>query len=206
MKQYLLKPFGFLMFIFTLLSACASTQLDETWKDPSYQAHPGRIMVIGMAKNPLKRRLFEDEFVRQLNAWGSDAIASYTVLPDKEQNDQKIIAEKLRELGADTVLITRLVSKKTVRVYVPGTIYYPPPHYGRWRNYYDYGYQAMSTPGYMTENEYGVVETNLYDASNEQLIWAASSETGISGSNIELIKSYIGVMMKAMAKQGLLGR
>jgi len=112
----------------------------------------------------------------------------------------------LREQGADTVLITRMVSKKTVQVYVPGTIYLPPPHYGRWSDYYGHGYQAMSTPGYMTENEYAIIESNLYEAGNEKLIWAASSETGVSGSNQELIKTYVGIMVKAMAGQGLLGR
>lgn len=206
MPRHLLNPCVFLIFIALFLTACATTQLDSTWKDPSYQAHPGKIMVIGVAKSPGNRRIFEDEFVRRLNAWGTDAIASYTVLPDKEQNDQVAITEKMREQGADTVLITRLVSKKKVRVYMPGVTYFPPPHYGTWPNYYGYGYQAMSTPGYMTENEYAVIETNLYDASNEKLIWAASSETVVSGSNYELIRSYIGIMVKAMAGQGLLGR
>lgn len=206
MKRLLLNPSGFLILITMLLAACATTQPDATWKDPSYQNHPGKIMVIGVAKSPIKRRIFEDEFVRQLNAWGTVAIASYTVLPDKEQNDQTVIAEKMREQSADTVLITRLVSKKTVKVYVPGTTYFPPPHYGRWPNYYGYGYQAISTPGYMTESEYAVIETNLYDAGSEKLIWAASSETGVFGSNLELIRSFISAMMKVMAKQGLLGK
>ena len=206
MIRSLLKPCGLLLFIAMLLAACETTQLNATWKDPSYQAHPGKIMVIGVSKSPVSRRIFEDEFVRQLNAWGTDAIASYRVLPDKEQNDQAVIKEKMREQGADTVLITRLVRKKTMQVYVPGMTYFPPPHYGTWPNYYGYGYQVISTPGYITENEYAVIETNLYDASNEKLIWAASSETGVFGSNQELIKSYIGVMMKAMAGQGLLGR
>ena len=202
----LLKLFGFLIFMVMLLSACASTQLNASWKDPSYEASPRKIMVIGVAKSPVNRRIFEDEFVRQLNAWGMDAIASYTVLPDKEQNDRATITKKVKEQGADTVLITRMVSKKTVQYYVPGTPYFPPPYYGTWPDYYGYGYLAMSTPGYMAESEYAVIETNLYDASNEKLIWAASSETGVSDSSQERIKSYIGIMVKTMAKQGLLGR
>jgi hypothetical protein len=206
MLRYLLKSSGLLIFITLLLAACATTQLDATWKDPSYQTHPGRIMVIGVAKSPLKRRIFEDEFVRQLNAWGTEAIASYRVLPDKEQNDHVVIAEKMREQGTDTVLITRLVSKKTVKGYVPGTIYFPPSPYGKWPNYYGYGYQAITTPGYVTENEYAIIETNLYDANNEKLIWAATSETGVSGADPERVKSYIQTMMKAMGAQGLLGR
>ncbi|MDX8385738.1 MAG: hypothetical protein R8M11_04365 [Gallionella sp.] len=187
-----------------LLSGCVTTQVTAVWKDPSYQAKPETVMVIGMAKNPLNRRLFEDEFVLQLEAKGSKAIASYTVLTDQQQEDQAAIAEKVVELGADTVLITRLVSKKTVQVYMPGALYYPPPFYGTWPNYYGYGYRNLYSPGYFSESEYVVIETNLYRADDDKLIWAASSETGLHGSDHGLMKSYISVMVKAMIENGLL--
>jgi hypothetical protein len=206
MIRFLRKPFGLSMLIVLLVTACASTQLTAVWKDPSYQSRPTKIMVVGVAKNPVNRRLFEDEFVRQLKSRGTDAIASYTVLPDKQQGDQEAIAKKVAELRADTVLITRLVSKKTVQVYVPGTPYYPPPYYGSWPDYYGYGYRQMYTPGYIAEDEYAVIETNLYEAKSDKLIWAASSETGIGDTDQNLIQSYIGVMVKNMIGLGLLGK
>jgi len=206
MLRYLRNPLVYLVPIALLLSACASTQLTSVWKDPSYRTRPAKILVIGMAKSPLNRRLFEDEFVRQLKSRGTDAIASYTVLPDEQQGNQAAIAKKVAELGADTVLITRLVSKKVVQVYVPGTPYYPPPFYDTWPNYYVYGYRYMYTPGYVTNDEYAVIETNLYDAKTDKLIWAASSETGINDSDKNLIKSYIKVMVNNMIGLGLLGK
>ena len=190
----------------TLLTACATTQVNSVWKDPSYQARPAKIMVIGVAKNPLNRRLFEDEFVAQLSARGTEAIASYTVLSDKQQDDQTSIEVKVKELGADSVLITRLVSKKTVQVYVPGTAYYPPPYYGTWPDYYGYGYRHIYSPGYIAEDEYAVFESNLYETKTDKLVWAASSETLMSGSDQNLIKSYISVMVNTMASRGLLGK
>ena len=206
MRLPLRNTFIFLMPIAMLVAACATTQIQATWKDPSYQARPSRIMVIGIAKNPVSRRIFEDEFVQQLNAHGTKAVASYTVVPDKREGDHALVAAKLAQLGADTVLITRLVSKKTVQVYVPGTAYYPPPFYRTWPDYYGYGYEVMYTPGYIAESEYAVIETNLYEATNNKLIWTASSESGMSGSDQKLIKSYIGIMVKTMVEQGLLGR
>lgn len=206
MLHYLRNPLVYLIPLALLLSACASTQLTSVWKDPSYQTRPAKILVIGMARSPLNRRLFEDEFVRQLEAHGTSAIASYTVLTDAQQGDQAVIAKKVAELGADAVLITRLVSKKVVQVYVPGTPYYPPPYYDTWPNYYVYGYRYMYTPGYIANDEYAVIETNLYDAKTDKLIWAASSETGINDSNKNLIKSYIKVMVNNMIGLGLLGK
>jgi len=200
------NPFALFILIAMLVTACASTRLTSVWKDPSYQTRPAKIMVVGVAKNPLNRRLFEDEFVHQLKSRGTDAIASYTVVSDEQQGDQDAIAKKVAELGADAVLITRTVSKKIVQVYVPGTAYYPPPYYGRWPDYYGYGYRYMYTPGYIAEDEYAVIETNLYEAKSDKLIWAASSETGIGDTDQNLIQSYIGVMVKNMIGLGLLGK
>ena len=195
-----------LIFGAILATSCATTELTSVWKDPSYQSRPSKVMVIGVAKNPIYRRLFEDEFVRQLKERGTDAISSYTVLSDAQQDDQAAIAEKVKELGTDSVLITRLVSKKTVQFYVPGTAYYPPPYYGTWPDYYGYGYRYLYSPGYVAEDQYAVIETNLYETGSDKLVWAATSETVINKTDQELIKSYIGIMVNSMAGNALLAK
>ena len=204
MMRPLRSSIGLGMLIAMFIPACATTTLTSAWKDPSYHGQPRKIMVIGVAKKPLNKRIFEDEFVKQLKARGTNAVASYTVMPDEKQGDNAVIAAKMKEQGADAVLISRLASKKTVHTYVPGSAYYPPPYYGNWHDYYGYGSQTMYTPGYTAEDEYALMETNLYDAGNAKLIWSAASETEILGSDQNQIISYIGVMVKAMADQKLL--
>ena len=88
MMRILRSPFGLVFSVAILVSACASTQITSVWRDPSYQSRPAKIMVIGVAKNPINRRLFEDEFVSQLKSHGTDAVASYTVIPDKKDGLQ----------------------------------------------------------------------------------------------------------------------
>ena len=180
-------------------------------------------MVVGVFKKPVIKRIFEDEFVRQLKAGGINAIASYALMPDKKQGDHMVIAAQMKEHGADAVIISRLVEKKTVQTYVPGSVNYQssnygnwrsnngptvraayPPNYGNWRDYYGHGYQAIYTPGYVAEDEYALMETNLYDAGSDKLIWSAASETMIMGSDQNQIKSYIGVMVNTMSEQNLL--
>ncbi len=194
--------FGFLIAMF--ITGCATTRLTSAWKDPSYKGQPRKILVIGVAKKPANKRLFEDEFVRQLKANGTDAVASYTIMPDENQGDNALIAVKMQEQGADAVLISRLTSKKTVDTYIPGSTTYSPASYGNWRDYYGYGLRVTSTPGYVAEDEYALMETNLYDVGNNNLIWSALSETEIQNSDQDSIKSYIGVMVKAMAGKKLL--
>lgn len=103
-------------------------------------------------------------------------------------------------------LISRLTSKKTVDTYIPGSTTYSPAYYGRWRDYYGYGVQAVSTPGYMAEDEYALMETNLYDAANDKLIWSTLSETEIENFDRYQIRSYITVIVNAMTEMKLLKR
>lgn len=188
------------------LAACATTQLKAAWKDPAYRDRPHKVMVISVAKKPLNRRVFEDEFVRQLGAHGVQGIASYTVLSDRQQDNRAAIADRVAELGADTVLVTRLVARKSVQVYVPGTNFLPPPYYTNWQDYYLYGYQNLNRPGYFAEDEYAVMETNLYQAHNNKLVWAASSETATIGSDQKLIRGYVAAMVNSLVEHGLLAK
>lgn len=190
--------------LLAVLAGCATTEITSSWKDPAYLGPPRKTMVIGMAKQSVNRRVFEDEFVSRLKARGTDAFASYTVLPDALESDHAAIAAVVQRQGADTLLISRLISQKTKRTYIPGTVDTMPGYYGRWSHYYGYGYEAMYTPGYVAEEDYAIVETNLYDVKGDKLLWTAASETAIKGSDQELIKSFIEVMVNAMAKQQVL--
>lgn len=187
-----------------LLVSCSTTQVKSVWKDASYFGRPQKVMVIAVAKEAISRRIFEDEFVLQLKERGTDAIASYTVLSDKNQDDQEAIAKMVVKLGADSVLISRLVSKRSVRVYYPATVSHRPYYYGKWPDYYMHGYETINTPGYTTKYEYSLLETNLYDASNDNLLWAATTESGAGSFNRTLIKPYIGTILNIMFEYGLL--
>ena len=203
----LFKSKWFLFFVSgltaALLASCSTTQIKSVWKDPSYFGRPQMIMVVAVAKEPITRRIIEDEFVLQLKARGTDAIASYTIIPDKSQDDQAVIAKMVEQMGADTLLISRLVSKRSVRVYYPAATTHRPHYYGKWPEYYRHGYETINTPGYTTKYEYALMETNLYDASNDNLLWAATTETGVNSLNQILIKPYIATILKLMTEHGL---
>lgn len=204
MTRFRLEVIALMGLAAVMLAACSTTQIKSVWKDTSYGGQPQRIMVIAVAREPIYRRIIEDEFVLQLKARGMDAIASYSTLPDRSQDDQEAIAKMVVQLGADTVLVSRLVSKRSVRVYYPATVTHRPYYYGTWPEYYLHGYESVIAPGYSTKYEYALMETNLYDASNDKLIWAATTETGVDNLNQTLIKPYIGKILKIMSEYGLL--
>jgi predicted transcriptional regulator len=150
------------------------------------------MVVVGTFKSPSIRNFFEDEFVKQLQEHGIEAIASYTFVPIVDLTNKDSVNTKIKEIGVDAVLVTRLVDKKTVENYVQGRVTVVPNYsHHRRRHNFDYIY----TPGYMVEEEYAYAETNIYDIRSEKLIWSALSTTKISGRDQDLIKSFVKVMV-----------
>lgn len=177
-----------------LLSACASTDLTAVWKDAQYKGHARKIMVIGILQSPVIQRQFEDDMVRRLKEHRTDAIAGYTVLPDRPENDRAAAEQKIRELGADAVMIVQVVDKKTVTNYVPS-----PGYYGStWQGYYAY------SPGTMVQNDYAVVQTYLYDLASRKPIWTASSETLLGDNAGSRVAAFVKVIVKSLADNNVI--
>jgi hypothetical protein len=161
-----------------LLAACATTKFTSVWMDDTYQGHPARIMVIGVSKTPAIRRLTEDEFVKELKDHETGAVVSYTALPDQSLGDKGAINTTAKEIGADTVLITKAVGRRTG---VEG---------GPWEVY---------------QNEYVDIETNIYDVKSGKLVWTASSETWINDylSERSRIRAFVKVIVRRLSEQKL---
>jgi hypothetical protein len=205
MKNILRKPFGFGILLAVLLQAgCATTQFNTVWKDNSSQFAPKNILIVGIASEPMDRRILEDEFVKQFKTLGIRAVVSYDILPDEKDGDKDAIAKKVAELGADSVLITRLTDKKSVYVCLAPNNFCPPSYYGKLEDYYWFGAMHATSTDYLKETQYAIMETNLYDAVNDQLAWSASSDTEINGSDRQFIKSYVKAVVKKLSEQNLL--
>jgi len=191
--------FSMLIMLF-LMSSCATTTTTNVWRDQTYGGTVKKILVMGISQKQGIQRFFEDEFVRQLRQRGIDGVAGYTVLPYDKKMDKDFIAAKAKESGADTVLVTRPLSREMQRTYVPGQVYAVPGSYSRWGSYYGHAY----SPGYVVEDEYVYIETNLYDVATEKLIWSTQSETVILATDQELIKSFISTMISQLSSDKLI--
>ena len=194
----------FVIFLF-IMTSCATTELKNVWRDSDYGGKIKKVLVIGVINRPGLKRFFENEMVQQLEARGIDAVAGYSVLPADKEADKDVIVSKLEELDADGVLIATLVERKTVETYVTGHANYAPQaHYRGAHSYYSRSYRLAYSPGHTVRDEVAVVETNLYDAGSEQLVWSALSQTLVGGNSNEIIRSFVQVMIKDLFKRNLL--
>ncbi len=175
--------------------ACATTKLTSVWKDETYQRGPvKKVFVMGFAQKPAIRNLFEDEFVKQLKARGTDAVASYTVIPFDQMLEKETMVSKIKDLRTDAVLITRVVGRRGIRTYDPG---------GTWYDHYNKSFRYTQSPGYATEEDVAVLETTLYETRTEKLIWSAQSESLAMGVDRKRIRSFVKLMIEKLIEDKL---
>jgi len=167
----------------SLVSCSARTQLTSSWTDPAAPNHQyKKVVVVGATPRSSVRRMYEDTFAADLKARGIDAVTSYS-FSGEGQLDKDAAAAKLKEIGADGVIVTRLVDQETVQTYYPPTytnVAAPSAYYGGWYGYYSMGYSYMSSPGYVAENKVFRIETNLYDLTGDKLAWSGLTETTLT--------------------------
>lgn len=187
-------------------AAAPAAAIKSAWKNQTYDGHLHKIMVLGVAKTPENRAVFEDAFVGELKARGVDAVASHTLLSDAKQKGVPAINEKIEEMGSDAVLVARLVAHRDAQIAVPGNAFQPPIYYDTWHDFFGYGYQALYMPEALADEDFALLETNVYDAQNKNLVWAGTSATEMAASAHDTIKAAAGAMVGSMAGQSLLAK
>ena len=183
-----------------ILTACATTKLSGTWKDESLSGKKfQKLLIIGAAKQQQVRELFEDEFIRQLEAQGVKAIPSYTLIPAEKMLDKETIVSHIAENRIDAVLITRLTGSKGEREMETGNTYRVPyAYYNQMHEYYKKGLESTQEPSPATTHKVIILETNISNAETEKLAWAIASDVYVQDAAYKLTKDFIKVIVNKL--------
>jgi len=181
-----------------------------SWKNPDYSgSKPRRLLVIGMSENPEIRADFEDDLSAAIANGSVEAIPGNHILlrPDSPELDADYLKGQIRDFKIDAILVSRLVSVDRQTTHIPGHGYTVPyAYYRSFYGYYGMAYQQVYTPDYLREDTTVRVETNFY-ATNEQdgkLIWTGTSDSFNPKSAHKVIDEVVKLVVKELAKQGLL--
>lgn len=198
-----------------LCFACSPTVLTGSWRDPEYTGGPPKkVLVVGIAQKDLVQRMFEDEFARQLREEGVSAASSYGIFAAeqlKEQGEQ--VEAKVKGLGFDRVIVTRLVDRRIEQVTQPGmaygTSYFGGGYRGGWNSYYRDSWNVVYQPPTTYQVEVATLESRLFDLGTGKMIWSGQleTETGgtvMSGDMEKVIRSFVKVVVQDLKKEGLI--
>jgi hypothetical protein len=202
MKETCMKRILFLIIMILVLSVTGGTSyarivVSDVWKEKSYQGPAKKVVVFCVMHDAVNRILFEDEFVRQLKARGVNAMPGYVIIAPDKFVEKDVAFTKMRALGADVVLSTRLIDKVTAKAPVP-----EPASQGSSDKpgFYDYVYD----PRTRGDNEPAYLESNLLDLKAEQRVWTARSKTKVEGISKEVIADYIELMLDKLASDKMI--
>jgi hypothetical protein len=185
-------------YIFLITGCSTSTQITGVWKSKEIKSNYKNICVAATTENLTARQIIEDEMHAQLQQKGIRSSRLSDILPQKfsgNVDEKELILEKVRKNGNDAILAFTLVKKAEETRYVPGTTQYAPywDYYGTFGGYYGYYGPRVYSPGYYTKDEVYYIETNLYDAKTEKLVWSVQSRTynpdGIQQFSVEFTKA-----------------
>jgi len=197
-----------LLFVFSfLLSACSTTTLINRWSDPDFKGPVlKKILVIGIIKDDIKRRSFEQEFASLITTADRSGVASYTVLPDLESVDKKEeVLTAVEKTDADGVLVVTLQGVSKEKRNIPPSIGYVPTigfGYGMF-GYYGASHSAVYRPGYTVTDTVVRLDTKLFSAATEKMIWAGKTESFNPKSAQIITNELAKLLITDMKKSGM---
>lgn len=199
-----LVPAALLLMVF--LSACGGTKFVDPWRDPAFTGPLQKIFVLGIVRARGPRTLLEDEFVRQLRGRGVEAKASTSLLADESVPPREEIAAKVRETGADSVLVTRFLRKSSADSHMPARVYATPQNVdAEWEVLG--GTAALADPG-IAEGSYDqwvvVMRTTVYSVASSTAVWSSLSETTYQGPLVHQVKPFVSAVLGRLAKDKLI--
>ena len=203
----------FLIATIILLNCSPGIKVTNSWKDPApdtagkkYRA----IFITALTDNQFARNTMEENLAEAAEARGYTTTRSSLVLtptfsqqkiPSKEE-----ILQKVKESNSDAIFTVALISKEDRARYVQGEVNTSPSYgwYGSFGGYYGTIAGPIYTPGYYTNDKTYYLESNLFDARSEKILWSVRTETYNPSSIEKFCKEYTQTMIKQLERDKIL--
>ncbi len=193
------------------------TQMSQSFRNPGFEETVfQKVFVLGIAPDQESRIAFEDAFVAAIEAQGGAAQASWTVLPQSTLIPDEAIYAAVTEGGFDGVLDTRVLSVDTDTTFVPPrrynqprTRYYQPGPawgmgFGGYMGFYATTFTEVHRPGYLETSNTVRLESSLYSAATNDLVWTGQSSTADPQSLAKLLASASQAVAQTLKQEGLI--
>ena len=202
----MLRPYPAVLLGATLLSlgACATTTFTSTWKAPDEQTiNPAgkTIAAVFVSGDERNRHAAEDALAKDLNARGAHGVPGYTLLPNQIRGDAQDTLARLKEAGANEVVVMRVVgADRTPSVTQTDVSSFTgveePGRVGGWIRVNTVGNSGLVVS----------VETLVYSVNRDEVLWSSTSHTVNPKDIDDLVNQVANATAKEMVKQGLLAR
>ncbi len=190
------------------LTACATTQIEESWTLPGYMAPAPaerKVLIVTLAADETVRKAFENDFVQQLDKNGILAVASHQWLADGTKVNRETLRPIVAQNGITSVLVSSLRGIEKSQTYQPPEQIGPGDNlYRNFDTYMVYSSSGQNEPGTYVEMTEYLLETNLFNVKTEKLSWSVKTRTTEQATLRKGVESRVNAVMKQAAKDKVL--
>jgi hypothetical protein len=167
-------------------------------------------MVLGMIRESDRslQEKMENHLVGDLKELGFNAVSSlqeYGPRAFDNMNEETALG-KLKNSGIDAVITIVLLDKEKERKYIPGHLFYSPYgyYYNRFWGYRGALYHRIYEPGYYITDTRYFWESNLYNMSNQMLVYSVQTQSFDPANSESMAHEYGKIIIKSMIKEKVL--
>jgi hypothetical protein len=219
LKNQLINPIEMKVFkvllMATIISACSSTKLADSWKNPDYKVfNPKNILIVGVTPNLEVRKAFEFQLKNELNSRQINALQSTVVFEksfqDSEQTESEIRVQvnKLLNAGYDTILVSTIKGVDYKESY-SGESSKLDHRLRKFIGYYLVYQDAYFNQEYYNSYKVFHIETSLYNLkkdSDKSLVWSGTYDIVDPNNVEESINDYVKAVVKSLEKEELISK
>jgi hypothetical protein len=200
--------------IFAIASCSTTTNVTGSWKKPGATANQFKSIFVSALTTDIPTKSSIENGLQNMLEPRLKVYKSIDAFPPDFENtnrsNQAALLDKIRSTNADAIMTVALVDKDKEQRYIPGTTGYNPMlrygYYGRWSSYWGYWSPLYYTPGYYVTDKTYYLETNIYNAKTEELIWSAQSATYNPSDINSFLKGYLTSIKRKMTEDGLISK
>ena len=200
-------------FILTVLG-CSTQKVTSSWvnREALPQKPITSLCVIAIVPDMAARFSIEDKMETLLQSRGLKVVKSSELFPPRLSDDavpREEMISKMKDAGCDGVLTISELDVTTEERYVPAIEPTPLPpyryrYYGSYHTYYNYRYNQVYRPGYVTTDKTYFFETNFYDLESENLLWSIQSSAFEPADIESWFYEFSKLILKQLKKEGML--
>lgn len=204
-----LRLLPLLAFVLLLISCSSSnTRITKSWvnKDAVKKEKYNTIFIAALNPNTEDKATLENELAYWANQNNIKPVKSHEVFANVTKDNMPTKEELLNTIRGTKSEVIFTIALKDVKTadYARGSVYIPVGPTISFYGYYSNVFPLVYDVEYYTPDKTYYVESNIYDAETEELLWSAQSETYNPSDFENFIKGYVNSLFKQLEKDGIL--
>ena len=198
--KVLINVISFSLLSVVIFSCSPSMQFANLYVDDAYKGMQiKKVLVVGMAKEEWKRKVYENEFRQELMKHNVEVLTAWQELPKGETISKETFYKYFSDKNIDAVFVVMAAGSKTEQTMSRG---------GASNVFVGfYGFYVSSASFYyspVTTSEESVVymKTNIFETTEGILIWSAKSQSFEPQSTGDVIKTVSYNVVNELSIQG----